>query len=350
MSHETLALIWFILLAVLLAGYAVLDGFDLGVGILHPLAKDDHERRIFINAIGPVWDGNEVWLITFGGALFAAFSEVYASVFSGFYNAFMLLLFAIIMRAVSIEFRSKIHRPFWRHFWDWGFFGSSLTAALLFGVAAGNTMVGLPLDERGIYIGSFFDLLGVGANRPWTLYPLAIGVLTVTMFMMHGSLYLYLKTPVGPLHERLKNWMWHTWGLFLVMYILCSMYTLVSLPHAAANFQHHPWSALIVVLNVLAIANIPRAIYAGKPGQAFICSSLTILLLVGLFSFALFPNLVRASNLPENSWTLLKAANSPRTLLIMFVIALIGMPFVLTYTTAVYWTFRGKVVVEEHGY
>ncbi len=155
-----LNILWFILLGVLLAGYAMLDGFDLGVGMLHPLARNDEQRRIAINAIGPLWDGNEVWLVTFGGALFAAFPEAYATVFSAFYIPFMLLLFCLIFRAVSLEFRGKMQARSWRRFWDGCFCASSLIATLLFGVAVGNAMIGIPLDERGIFAGSLLDLLG----------------------------------------------------------------------------------------------------------------------------------------------------------------------------------------------
>src|SRR3954447_13632871 len=150
---------WFLLLGALLSGYAILDGFDLGVGILHLLAPTDHDRRLFLNAIGPIWDGNEVWLVVFGGALFAAFPNAYASIFSGFYLAFMLLLFALIFRAVSIEFRSKVHSPAWRRAWDFGFFASSLLASLLFGVAVGDSLLGIPVDARGVFTGRFLDLL-----------------------------------------------------------------------------------------------------------------------------------------------------------------------------------------------
>ena len=143
--------LWFILLGVLLTGYAILDGFDLGVGILHPIAKTDEERRIVLNSIGPIWDGNEVWLVTFGGAMFAAFPESYATVFSGFYIAFMLVLFALILRAISIEFRGKIQSRTWRSFWDYGFFTSSLLASLLFGVAVGDAIIGIPLNDRGVF-------------------------------------------------------------------------------------------------------------------------------------------------------------------------------------------------------
>jgi cytochrome d ubiquinol oxidase subunit II len=333
---------WFFLLGVLLAGYAILDGFDLGVGILHPLASNDHERRLFINSIGPIWDGNEVWLITFGGALFAAFPNAYATVFSGFYTAFMLLLFALIFRAISIEFRSKMHSRAWRRVWDLGFFAASFVASLLFGVAVGNGMIGIALDGRGNYMGSFFDLLNP--------YALISGLVTVALFAMHGAIYLFLKLPDGEARERVRGWMWHTWGTFLVLYILGTMYTLVAVPRATANFEHYPWAAVIVILNVLAVANIPRAVFRNRPMQAFLSSGITIICLVALFGLALFPNLVTASNEVGNSLTVYNAASSPRTLGIMLVIAIVGMPFVLTYTAAVYWTFRGRVELGEHSY
>src|SRR5215471_14824682 len=177
-----LHVVWFILLGVLLAGYAVLDGFDLGVGILHLLGRTDLDRRHIINAIGPIWDGNEVWLITFGGALFAAFPEAYATIFSGFYPYFMALLFALIFRATSIEFRSKSQQPVWRALWDFGFFAASTLATLIFGVAVGNAIVGIALDQRGIFAGSPLDLV-----RP---YPVLVGLLSITAFAMHGALYL----------------------------------------------------------------------------------------------------------------------------------------------------------------
>jgi cytochrome d ubiquinol oxidase subunit II len=337
----SLQLVWFGLLGVLLAGYAVLDGFDFGVGILQPLARDDRERRLFVNAIGPLWDGNEVWLVTFGGALFAMFPEAYATVFSGFYMAFVLLLFALIFRAVSLEFRSKVESRTWRSIWDWGFFGSSLLAALLFGVAVGNAVGGIPLDERGVYAGGFFDLLGP--------YQLLVGLLSVALFAMHGAIYLFLKTE-GAVQDRLGKWMWHTWGVFLVLYMLTTMLTLMRVPTATANFQHYPWAAAIVVLKVLAIANIPRCIFNGKYGQAFLSSTFVIVALVGLLGLAVFPNLVTASNDPANSLTIYNAASSSRTLTIGLIFAAIGMPFVIGYTGMIYWTFRGKVELGENSY
>ena len=334
--------IWFVLLGLLLAGYAVLDGFDLGVGILHLLAPTDRDRRLFLNSIGPIWDGNEVWLIVFGGALFAAFPLAYATVFSAFYLAFMLLLCALIFRAVSIEFRSKRVSPLWRSLWDFGFFASSLVASLLFGVAAGNSMNGLPIDARGNFTGAFFDLL-----HP---YALLAGIVVISMFAMHGAIYLYLKLPEGETRERVRGWMWHTWGTFLVLYLLGTFYTLIAVPRATANFGRFPWAVAVVVLSVLAIANIPRSVYLGKPVQAFASSSLTIVTLVALFGLALWPNLVTASNDAANTLTAYNAASSVGTLRTMFIIVLIGLPFVLAYTIAVYWTFRGRVELGETSY
>jgi cytochrome d ubiquinol oxidase subunit II len=338
----TLAVIWFAIEGVLLIGYAVLDGFDLGVGILHPFVPaDDRERRIAMNSIGPLWDGNEVWLVTFGGALFAAFPDAYASAFSGFYTAFMLLLAALIFRAVSMEFRSKVASDRWRRFWDFAFFGGSAVATLLFGVAVGNAMLGVPLDALGNFTGTLRDQLNP--------YSILVGLMTVALFAMHGGLFLYLKTD-GEFQARLRDWMWRSWGFFLVAYMLTTMYTLALVPRATANFAHWPWAVLVVVANVLAVANIPRALHWGRPGEAFVSSCAVIATLIMLFGLALFPNLITASNDPVNSVTVFSAASSPKTLTIMLVIALIGMPFVLAYTGIIYWTFRGKVQLDDHSY
>ena len=333
--------LWFILLGVLLAGYAILDGFDLGVGILQLVAKTDEERRILLNSIGPIWDGNEVWLVTFGGAMFAAFPECYATAFSGFYNAFMLVLLALILRAVSIEFRGKINARWWKTLWDYSFFGSSLLASLLFGTAVGAAMIGVPLNDRGVFSGRFLDQIGV--------YPLAVGVMTVAMFTMHGAIYLYMKTE-GELQRRIQDWMWRGFGFFLVCYILVTIMTLVLVPHATKNFVNHSWAWLLVVLNILAVANIPRAISQQRPGYAFLSSSATIAALVCLFGLALYPNLITSRPHLENSLTIYNASSSQKTLGIMTIIAVIGMPFVLAYTGIVYWTFRGKVKLEETSY
>jgi cytochrome d ubiquinol oxidase subunit II len=336
-----LNILWFVLLGVLLTGYAVLDGFDLGVGMLHLAARNEKDRRLMLNSIGPLWDGNEVWLVTFGGAMFAAFPNAYATVFSGFYGAFMILLFALIFRAVSIEFRSKRESPAWKRFWDCSFFVASALATFLFGVAAGNALLGIPVDAGGEFTGSFFGLV-----RPYTVL---IGLLTVSFAVMHGAIYLFLKTE-GELQQVVHRWMWRGFGLTLICYMLATIFTLTLIPQAARNFYVHHWTWLIVVLTVLAFANIPRAIFLGRPFQAFLSSSLTILALVFLFSFALYPNLVVSNISQEYSLTIYNAASSQKTLRIMAIIAVIGMPFVLAYTVAIYWAFRGKVKIAEHSY
>jgi cytochrome d ubiquinol oxidase subunit II len=342
MDFVTLCVIWFVVEGVLLAGYAVLDGFDLGVGILHPfVAKNDHERRISMNSIGPLWDGNEVWLVTFGGALFAAFPNAYATVFSGFYTAFMLLLFALIFRAVSLEFRSKIESDRWRRFWDWGFFGGSFLASLLFGVAVGNAIAGMPLDAEGNVLATVLDQLNP--------YAVLVGLMTVALFALHGGLFLYLKTE-GEFQARLRDWMWRSWGFFLVTFMLTTLYTVAEVPRATTNFERFPILVGVVVIAILAVANIPRCLYWNRPGQAFISSTVVIVSQVALFGAALFPNLVTASNDPALSVTIYNAASSTKTLSIMLLIAVIGMPFVLTYSGIIYWTFRGKVRIGEHSY
>jgi cytochrome bd ubiquinol oxidase subunit II len=335
-----LNLIWFVLLGILLAGYAILDGFDLGVGILHPLARSDEERRLLMSSIGPIWDGNEVWLVVFGGVLWAAFPEAYATIFSGFYTPFMLLLFCLIFRGVSLEFRNKSSSARWQSLWDYAFFGSSLVATFLFGVTTANGLLGIPLDERGDFSGGLYDLLGA--------YPILIGLLTVAMFALHGGLYLHLKTEGGT--QRLfSRWIWHAWGVYFVLWNLTTVYTLVEIPRATNNFSHAPWAFGVVILSVLAMANIPRCIYWKRIGQAFVSSSLGIACQVVLVGVALFPNLVTASNNPAHSLTIYTAASSQKALGIILVFALIGMPLVMTYTAIVYWTFRGKVTKDVYG-
>ena len=336
-----LHLLWFVLLGVLLTGYAILDGFDLGVGSLHLFVSDDQERRILLNSIGPLWDGNEVWLVTFGGALFAAFPRAYATAFSTFYLPFMLLLFALIFRAVSIEFRSKRESRAWRSFWDTSFAAASMLATFLFGVAVGNSMQGLPIGANGEFTGNLVSLI-----RP---YPILVGVLAVATFAMHGAIYLHLKTE-GTLQERIHGWMWRTFGVFIVAFMLTTIFTLVFVPGATRNFQRMPLAWLVVVLNVLAIANIPRAIYSNRPGYAFVSSACVIAALMFLFGVALFPNMIVSSVDPAYSLTITTAASSEKTLSIMRTIALVGMPFVLAYTALVYWVFRGKVKLGTFSY
>jgi len=332
---------WFLLVGVLFGGYAILDGFDLGVGILMPFVKGDRERRLMYNAIGPVWDGNEVWLVTGGGALFAAFPEVYATVFSGFYLAFILLLFALIFRAVAIEFRSKEPWGWWRKMWDIGFTAGSTLAAFLIGVAMGNIAWGVPLDADHEFVGSFLSLL-----HPYALW---MGVTTVALFAMHGSIYLHLKTD-GDLQKRIREMVNPLIISFIVGYAILTIATLLYIPHITDVLRESPALFAFAVALVLVIANIPREIHHGREARAFISSCLTMLLLMALFGLGLYPNMVYSLPNPEFSLTAYNGASTAKTLKIMFIIALIGMPIVLAYTVSVYYIFRGKVQLSKDSY
>ena len=336
-----LNVIWFGLVGVLLTGYAILDGFDLGVGALHLLTRKDEHRRLMINAIGPVWDGNEVWLVTGGGALFAAFPEVYATVFSGFYLAFMLLLCMLIFRAVAIEFRSKQPMRWWRQMWDISFSVASIGGSLLLGVAFGNIIWGVPLNGQREFVGSFLGLLNP--------YALLVGVTTVTLFMMHGAIYVVLKTE-GELHEKARGWINNTIIFFIICYGLTTMATLLYVPHMSQHMRAYPVFFAVPVLTMLAVANIPREIYHGRDFLAFLSSGATVAGLMALVAIGIFPNLVLSRPNPELSLTIYNAASSPKTLTIMLIIAAIGVPIVLAYTSSIYYIFRGKVKLDPMSY
>lgn len=333
--------IWFVLVGVLLTGYALLDGFDLGVGALHLLVKEDEERRIFLNSIGPVWDGNEVWLVTGGGALFAAFPVVYAEIFSGFYMAFMLLLCTLIFRAVSIEFRSKQPSRRWRRSWDAAFSVGSIGASLLIGVALGNIAWGVPMTPDHSYAGGFFDLL-----HP---YALLVGVTTVALFAMHGCIYLVLKTD-GALHERVRGWVNRAIVAFIACYVMTTSATLLFVPQLSEPFKQHPYLLLVPVLNALAIANIPREIHRGRDFRAFLSSCAAMGALMLIFGLGMYPNMVFSTPNPQHSLTIYNAASSQQTLKIMLIIACCGVPLVLAYTASIYWVFRGKVKLDDSSY
>lgn len=333
--------IWFLLLGILLTGYAILDGFDLGVGCLHLFVKKDHDRRILLNAIGPVWDGNEVWLVTAGGALFAAFPVVYASVFSGFYLAFMLLLVSLIFRAVAIEFRSKQPMGWWRKLWDFSFSAASFLCSFLIGVAFGNIAWGVPLNAEGEFTGSFFTLLNP--------YSLLMGVLVVALFSMHGAIYLVMKTE-GELHEQIRTWVRRTMIFFILMFAVTTMATLLYVPHLTDNFRNRPVLFIVPILLILSIANIPREISKGRDFNAFLSSCFSVIFLMALFGIDMYPSLVYSLPIESNSLTIYNAASSQKTLRIMLLIALMGIPLVLAYTVSIYWVFRGKVKLEDHSY
>jgi len=336
-----LNVIWFILIVIILTGYAILDGFDFGVGILHLFHKSDSDRRISINSIGPLWDGNEVWLVVGGGALFAAFPEVYATVFSGFYNAFILLLMMLLFRGVAIEFRSKRENPKWRKSWDICFSAGSLGAALIFGIALGNLARGIPLDEKKNVLSGFTDLLNS--------YSVLVGLTAVSLLTLHGAIFLIMKTE-GEMRENISGIVKKLIFIFISLYTITTISTFIYQPHLLEVFFKYIWLGIIPVMTLLLVLNIPREIHFGRELNAFLSSSGTIALLISLVAVGIFPNLVISDPLPQNSLNIYNSASSKNTLTTMLIIACIGAPLVLSYTIAVYWIFRGKVKIDKNSY
>jgi cytochrome bd ubiquinol oxidase subunit II len=333
-------IIWFILIVVLFIGYIILDGFDFGVGMLHYKAKTDKQRRINLNAIGPVWDGNEVWLITAGGALFAAFPHVYATVFSGFYIAFMLFLLVIIGRASAIEFRSKVESKKWRSVWDFIFHVSSYLIVLLLGVAFGNLIIGVPIAADMEYAGTFLGLL-----NPFSIF---LALTAILLLRMHGNIFMALKTD-GDYQNEFTSKIVMSEIYFVIFYIILTIWTLVGYPHMTENFSNPIWY-IFPLLVLLCMIYIPIAVKKATYFKAFIASSLIILSNISLAAIGLFPNFVYSSPNPENSLTIYNASSSQQTLENMFIIACIGVPLVLIYSIVVYRFFSGKVELDEHSY
>jgi cytochrome d ubiquinol oxidase subunit II len=336
-----LNLIWFLLVGVLIIGYAILDGFDLGVGIIQLFTKDKTEKKINVNSIGPVWDGNEVWLLTGGGALFAAFPIVYATVFSGFYLALILVLAALIFRAVSFEFRKYVETEKARGYWDLAFSLGSAVAALLFGVAFGNILGGIPIDQDGRYTGTFFGLLNP--------YALIIGILSVVMFTMHGAIYLTLKTE-GQQKEKMIALINKLWIAFVALYFIATMATFFFASFLFAGMLKNPIFWLLLIVLFASIIMIPVMVKAGRNGYAFLSSSVMIGVMILLSALSLFPRIVPSSIDLAYSLTIYNASSTPRTLLTMLIIALLGMPFVVGYTIFVYRVFKGKVIITKESY
>lgn len=341
-SIDNLAFGWFTIFVILIIGYAILDGFDLGVGMLHLFAQKDQERRVMLNAIGPVWDGNEVWLVTGVGALFAGFPDIYATMLSAFYVPVMALLAGLIFRAVAIEFRSKQKMTWWRWTWDIVFFLGSFLIAFMLGIIMGNLIRGIPLDQYKEFIGDLDTIF-----HP---YAFLVGLLAVSLFMMHGSLFILMKTE-GEFHDKMRQWTNPCIIFFIITYAVTTMATLIYMPHMIDAFRERPYFFVLGILNILMIANIPREISLGRDARAFICSCLNIICLLGLYAIGTYPQVVRSVDDPLNlSLTIYNSASSELTLKILFLIAFIGIPLVLAYTTAIYYIFRGKVKIDPHSY
>ena len=337
--------IWFLLVGVLIIGYAVLDGFDLGVGVIQLFTKDENERRININAIGPVWDGNEVWLLTGGGALFAAFPIVYATVFSGFYLAFMLLLTALIFRAVSFEFRKFSESPEAKKKWDIAFALGSLVPALLYGVAIGNIMKGLPFEIVDGKIQS--SITFVGLLNP---YSIIVGLLSLLLFIMHGAIYMTLKS-TNDQQQKMNSLANKLWMAVIGLYVIVTIATTFEASHMFNGMLDNPLFWVLFILMMVSAIYIPLGLKSQKYGLTFLSSSIMIACMIGLFALSLFPRLVPSNiDFVNSSLTIYNASSTPRTLETMLIIALIGVPIVLVYTIFVYRVFKGKVVINQDSY
>ncbi|MBS1663114.1 MAG: cytochrome d ubiquinol oxidase subunit II [Bacteroidetes bacterium] len=332
---------WFLVFGAVISGYAILDGFDLGAGALHLFLKKEESRRIAMNAIGPIWDGNEVWLVIGGGVLFAGFPVAYAAIFSAFYVPFMVFLIGLIFRAISIEFRSKEPWLWWRKSWDIVYCFASVVISLSLGLMLGNVVEGLPLDQRHEFAGDWLSFFNP--------FAILVAITTLALFMMHGAIFLTMKTEnrlFVKMHVLSNNFI----IFFVVSFVITTLYTLLYIPHLSDFFKSHPIYFLIPLLMTLAIANIPRQVKIGKYRFAFISSVITIALLLIMVALEVFPYLLYSPKEPANSITVYNAASSNRTMKILLVMALVGTPLVGIYTSFVFWTFKGKVKLDEMSY
>lgn len=332
-----LNILWFILITVLFVGFFFLEGFDFGVGILLPfLGKNDKERRVIINTIGPHWDGNEVWLITAGGALFAAFPNWYATLFSGFFLALFLVLVSLIIRGVAFEFRSSDSSPSWRNTWDWMIFTGSFLSALLWGVAMTNIVKGVPIDAKMQYVGTFFTLLNP--------YAIVGGLTTLLVFIFHGALFLNLKT-TGEIAER-------AWKAATTISLVAIPVVLLfaGLTYLQTDLFTNPGAGITLLAAGVALVLANGLIRSRKGGWAFIANGVTIVLFTVALFWGLFPRVMVSSLNPQWSLTIYNASSSPYTLKIMTIIALTMVPIVLLYQGWTYWVFRKRVTEKDLHY
>jgi cytochrome d ubiquinol oxidase subunit II len=335
MSYEVLQTIWFVLIAILWIGFFFLEGFDFGVGMLLPfLGKKDEERRAIINAIGPHWDGNEVWLLTAGGATFAAFPQWYATLFSGFYPALFLLLIGLILRGVAFEFRSKDANPKWRTLWDWVIFIGSFLPALLLGIAFANLARGVPIDSTMTYTGNLLTLLNP--------YGLLGGLMTVAAFLLHGALFTTLKVE-GIISERATAFTRKIWIVVVVLSILMVIATYF---YTDLVERLGLDTGVIPLAGVAAILLSRLFIYRNQFGWAFVMTSLMVVLTVATSFLIMFPRVMISTIDPAFSLTISNASSSQYTLTVMTIVAAIFTPIVLIYQGWTYWVFRKRIVAD----
>ena len=324
--------VWFILIAVLWVGYFVLEGFDFGVGMLLPVlgGRDEQQRRVLINTIGPVWDGNEVWLLVAGGATFAAFPEWYASLFSGFYLALLLILVALILRGVAFEYRGKVDSPAWRARWDVAIIVGSAIPALLWGVAFGNIVRGVQLDENHHYVGNLFDLLNP--------YALLAGLVTLTLFATHGAIFVALKTD-GPIRARARACATRVGVLCVVLAAAFLLWTQLS--------YGRTWTWVTAGVAAVALIGGLLSNLRGREGWAFLATAVTIAAATVTLFGDLYPHVLPSTVDPAYGLTVDNAASTPYTLKIMTWVAVVFTPIVLAYQAWTYWVFRKRLTVEH---
>lgn len=332
---------WFLVLGAVLSGYAILDGFDLGAGASHLFFKKDESRRIALNAIGPIWDGNEVWLVIAGGAMFAGFPLLYATALSSMYILFIFLFVGIIWRAVAIEFRSKEKMIWWRKMWDIVYSFSSASIALVLGLILGNAIYGLKIDNQGNYLGNLSNLFNP--------YAIITSITTLALFMMHGSVFLAMKTE-GRLYTKLTIMIRRFTYFFVLSFTSLSFASLIYVPVIANKLKQNPLLFVFPMLTILSIFYITNFTRKQKYRLAFFSSSITIASLFCLVAFTIYPTLLFSSVSPKNNITIYSASSSATTLKTLLLIASIGTPLVLTYTLFVFYTFRGKVKIDDTSY
>lgn len=331
-----LNILWFVLIAVLFSGYFVLEGFDFGVGILLPfLGKDNLSKRQIINTIGPHWDGNEVWLITAGGAMFAAFPHWYATLFSGFYLPLFIILIALIFRGVAFEFRHLDDHPAWQNFWEWAIFGGSLVPALLWGVAFSNLLIGIPIDASMNYVGGFWNLLNP--------YALLGGLVTLAGFTLHGAIFLTMKVS-GPISDKAQKFSRSFWIVVGVLLVAFGVFTILKLNLFA---QAVSLGSIALFACLAAYLAAGWLLFQKRTGWAFILTTLTILLGSVTFFGTIYPNVLISSLNPVWNLTLYTAASGTYTLKTMAIVALIFVPIVLLYQGGSYWVFRKRITTKK---
>lgn len=333
--------LWFLVVGATFSGYAILDGFDLGAGALHLFFKKDVSRRIALNAVGPVWDGNEVWLVIGGGVLFAGFPVLYGTLLSAMYIPFMLFLLFIILRAVAIEFRSKEEMTWWRKTWDVVYSFSSIMLALCLGIVLGNVLQGMPLDENFEFEGDWLSFINP--------YAVLTGLTVLALMTLHGGIYLCLKTE-GKLFDKVERLVKSAIIAFVILFSILSLYSLIYFPHLSDRFKEAPYLFIVPFLGILSIANVPRLVSKQKFLSAFIFSSLTFSFLLITVAIELYPQLLYANNNIENSITIYNAASSDKSLGIMLRFVAVGVPLIIGYTYFVYKAFWGKVELDETSY